>query len=289
MTQLDRFARLESLDPDELTRWLNLAPVVERLAFDPSKQNVRVTKLMGAVAPQGAKTVEDLASIVDSGTGGMAVIRGLDATAYKLLLQAVWSGGTLSRNAVLCSTGWPKDPESASRMEVGIEAAAERLRFLLLAQPPQSSLPSESTRTVPASEVSTRSKVADRNDGPSELTWLRIVDDTRALVTLPGVSLRDGLSIIPADDLAAVARSHGIGWNPSQRKLSATQSPRPRADVFVFPQQGYPVAGALRSHGGCVPGDRLGLGPPSFRRHRYIDRSRSEGPFLAADPGGDRR
>ena len=102
-------------------------------------------------------------------------------------------------------------------MEVGIEAAAERLRFLLLAQPPQSSLPSESTRTVPASEVSTRSKVADRNDGPSELTWLRIVDDTRALVTLPGVSLRDGLSIIPADDLAAVARSHGIGWNPSQR------------------------------------------------------------------------
>ena len=281
MPQLDRFTRLELLDPDELARWLSLSPVLERLAFDPAKPEVRAARLMGSLAPRAAKTVEDLASIVDSGTGGMAVIRGLDTTAYKLLLQAVWSGGTLTRDAVLGSTGWPKDPRSAARMEVEIDAAAERLRFLLLAEAPEFPLPSESTRPVPASPVAHRSKIAVGTDKPSEPTWLRIVDDTRALLTLPGISLRDGLSILPSDDLAAMAQRQGMGWDPSRRTdvekaLRATLSDGAQVTSLVEPLSAESLAmlRKLISTLGREPFYKLGIrGHVSMdRRSRISDR-----------------
>ncbi len=273
MAPLNRHHCLEALDSEQLATWLSLAPVVERLAFAAPKSDARTARLMGIAKPRPAQDIEELASIVDSGTGVLSIIRGLDAVAYKLLVQAVWQGGSLRRSDTTDSFAWPKNAITAARMEPEIDAAADRLRFLLLAE---KSLPS----------------VASASPMEGDAPWLEIVGDVKAIVSLPGLALRDGIAAETSDELAARLRSNGMKDIPSRREdrekmlLGLVRDPEHiGAIVDALSPEARIMLGKLVGHLRVMGFYELGVrGNATFdRRYRPVAQAAS-GAQLAAGP-----
>lgn len=202
MPPMSRSTCLAELDTEQLAKWLALVPVLERMAFDPPKVEAYRIRVLGEKQPRSVGSVRELASIAGSPAGLTAIVNGLDGLAHKLLLLAVWRGGTIHRVDVTGATGWPRNPATAARMETEIDAAADRLRFLLLAEP---------------AATTTKSRRDPIPDGPRG-DWLRIVDDVKAIIILPGRGANAGLASVVSDELAATLREHKMRDIPPRRE-----------------------------------------------------------------------
>ena len=197
---MNRSARLAEFDAEQLAKWLGLVPFLERMAFDPPKVEAYRIRVLGEKQPRPVGSVRELGSIADSGAGLEAIVNGLDGLAHKLLLLAVWRGGALRRVEVTEATGWPRNPAIAARMETEIDAAADRLRFLLLAE------------RAAATTTSRRDASSEASD------WLRVTDDVKAIIILPGRGANAGLASVVSDELAATLREHKMRDIPPRRE-----------------------------------------------------------------------
>lgn len=180
-----RLDALGTASAAELEEWLRLAPLVEYELFDAPPSPL---SLMAARRPLSRRrqewTVDELANLALSPAGVALLVEGLDASTRALLRVLAFRGGRLSRPAAIAEVAWLPDLDPASEAD----AAARRLRFLLLAEPERSG-----------------------DD------WLRLAPHARASVPAPGVSAEAHLDDLRADQLAAILLAHGLAPVPARK------------------------------------------------------------------------
>lgn len=200
---INRAARLAALSAEQMEIWLGLAPVLERMAFDPPQFDPYLAKLRRLAQPEPVASASALAALLQSSEGLAAVVRGLDVTSRSLILLACWRGGTLQREDVIGTDAWQQNADLGKEEELG--AAADRLRFLLLAEPAEPAEPAGTSNTADATSKG--------QPGP----WLSIPADVRAVVALPGIAAAPSLVGIVSDELAATLRANNIKDIPTRR------------------------------------------------------------------------
>ena len=186
---IDRFAILATYEPSELTRFLAMTPVLEQVAYHRNTE--RGFALPGFRA-MPLSSIGDLARMADNPVGLGALVEGLDRESMQLAVLAAWHGGVITRDqAEREVTAARGSDDDVNEVLVSLEAAADRLRFVLVAYP----------------------KSFSSNLG--ELVRLR--PDVIAHLQVPGVRLVDRLVHTNSDTIAGWLRFNQVENVPSRK------------------------------------------------------------------------